>query len=300
MQYAKLYELFDCEYYDRTHPDLRRHGITSDMQILSHFIQYGIREGRRFRLCNNLTFDTQFYLNTYPDLRTVGIATPKQALMHFFQFGAIEGRVCCARQMIDNYQGNLDKAIQDEYLQIPNNRGGSQDMINILVRTSGRPIHFEKCIQSNIAQKYGKYDVYVCYDKVESLDYLCKYKDDSRITYFPVYINSPEKYKFNMYCNLLIEKVTEGYIMFLDDDDYLLHNNVFTIINNALSKHRVVIWTFLRPDKLIAPQDITTNIVLGEIASPCVCFDATLVGNARWDDKQYLSLIHISEPTRPY
>jgi glycosyltransferase involved in cell wall biosynthesis len=199
----------------------------------------------------------------------------------------MEGRECCARQMARNYQRNLGKATQDEYLQIPNDRGGSEDMINILIRTSGRPKYFEKCIQSILSQKYERYHVFVCYDKGESLEYLRKYKEDPHITYFPIYINSPEKYKFNLYCNLLMDKVTEGYIMFLDDDDFLLHNNVLPIINNALKEHRVVIWTFLRPDKLIAPQDITADIVLGEIASSCVCFDVALVGSATWDDKQY-------------
>ena len=51
------------------------------------------------------------------------------------------------------------------------------------------------------------------------LDYLNKYKNNQRIEFHPIQVDSSEKYKFNLYCNFLMKQVKEGWLMFLDDDD---------------------------------------------------------------------------------
>ena len=54
-----------------------------------------------------------------------------------------------------------------------------------------------------------------------------------------------------------MDKVNDGYIMFLDDDDILCHDLVLNIINDNLKKDDdLLIWRFMRPDKLIYPKNI--------------------------------------------
>jgi glycosyltransferase involved in cell wall biosynthesis len=128
-----------------------------------------------------------------------------------------------------------------------------EKLINILIRTSNRPEYFRTCIESVLKQKYENYRIYICFDKMESLKYLQSFKNNEKIEYFPVYKKSKEKYKFNLYCNNLLDKVTSGYVIFLDDDDKFCHNNVLKVLNDVTDKQTLVVWKFFRPDKLI-PQ----------------------------------------------
>ena len=57
--------------------------------------------------------------------------------------------------------------------------------------------------------------------------------------------------------------VKEGWIIFLDDDDMFLTNNSLSIISSYISSESdLIIWNYLRPDKIISPNN---NFVKGEI-----------------------------------
>lgn len=159
--------------------------------------------------------------------------------------------------------------------------------INILMRTSNRPQYFDDCIKSVLNQKYINYHIFICYDKKESLSYLEKYKNNDKITYFSISIDSKEKYKFNLYNNILIEKVTgDEWIMFLDDDDMFTHEYVLKIINeNIINDKDLLIWKFMRPDRLIFPPDVN-NVELETIGTPCFCFNKKYLYSSKWNDKQ--------------
>lgn len=237
-----------------------------------------------------LHFDDEFYKKTYNDLQKENIVTREQCLAHYVMCGMKEGRCCCEEEMIQKYKKNRENAIK----QISSYPLTKPVKLNILIRTSDRPQYFEKCIHSILQQEYENYHVYVCYDNMKSLDYLQKYENHPKITYFYVNIASNEKYKFNLYCNLLLDRVNDGYIMFLDDDDIYLGNRVFEIINQELRNHLLLCWKFLRPDKLIYPKNIQSDIRLGEIDirlgeidTSCVCFHVSLKKISKWNDQQY-------------
>lgn len=229
------------------------------------------------------SFDYLFYLNLYPDLR-MGILNKEDAYKHYITHGVKEGRICNSNNMKANLEDALKTIAIESEAYIPKKK--VEEKINILIRTSNRPEYFPKCIQSILEQKYENYNVIICYDKDESLDYLKKYESYDKITYFPIYIESKEKYRFNLYCNILMDKVENGWIMFLDDDDMLCHDKVLSMINEQLiDKNSFCIWKFLRPDKIIFPKDINT-IRLGEIVSCGFIFNNIHKNKSRWPDKQ--------------
>ena len=231
-----------------------------------------------------MNFDGKFYLNLYPDLVKAGY-TEKTVYRHYINCGKKERRISCESELKQLQK----KATIDILLNYKNYivQKKEQQLINILIRTSNRPESFKQCISSILEQEYINYNIIICYDKPESLEYLDNYRENKNIAYFPIHIESKEKYRFNLYCNTLLEKVDQGYIMFLDDDDILAHNKVFSIINDNLNhSNDLIIWKFFRPDCIIYPKNIK-NIKFGEIDTTSICFHFSHKNKSKWRDKQY-------------
>jgi len=227
-------------------------------------------------------FDHEFYKNTYSDLAEHGIVTKKQCLTHYLTCGKKEGRACCENEMILNHSTQLKQALEQNSLFprcLPNK-------LHVLMRTSNRPEYFKTAIESVLQQTYPNYDVTICYDKIESLSYLEHYENHEKIQYFHVEETCEDKYKFNLYCNQLMKKINDGYIVFLDDDDIYLGNRCFEIINQHIGDHNMIIWKFLRPDKLVYPSN-EHILSLGEIDTSMVCFHHSLQEKSSWGSKQY-------------
>lgn len=235
-------------------------------------------------------FDWKFYLHLYPDLKKHNINNEYSAKQHYLKYGIKEKRVPNLQIMRNNIE-KYRKIILNEERKMDNQFWSNNlPIINILIRTSSRAKYFDKCLKSILSQKYNNYRIIICYDTKDSLEYLKKYSNNCNIFYYYVERNlqkNPEKYKFNLYCNSLLDKVDNGYIIFLDDDDCFTHKYVLNIISdNINSEEDFLIWKFLRSDKLIYPEDIH-NIKLGEIDTTSVCFHSKYKNNARWWNKQY-------------
>lgn len=229
-----------------------------------------------------LFFDYEFYKNTYNDLEEHGILTKEQCLTHYLTYGKKEGRSCCENEMTINHEKYSKRALNENSkfpIVLPNK-------LHILMRTSNRPIYFQKAIESILEQTYWNYDVTICYDKKESLSYLEPYKHYDKIRYFYIEETCEDKYKFNLYCNELMKKINDGYILFLDDDNIYLGNRCFEIINYHLRDNDMIIWKFLRPDKLVYPSN-EHSLKLGEIDTSMVCFHHRLQEKSSWGSKQY-------------
>ena len=226
-------------------------------------------------------FDYIFYTSFYPDLKDM---SRDEAHGHFLTCGKKEKRVCNKR-MLQEFQDEIKLKITEEYenLDIEKISLQGEKMFNVLIRTSNRPENFMRCIESVLDQKYTNYKIFVCHDKIESLEYLEEY--DDKIEYFPVFTKSKEKYKFNLYCNELLSKVEEGYVVFLDDDDMFCHDQVFNILNYCMDDETLLIWKFFRPDKLIYPSSMKT-INLGEVASCGFCSNIKNYKSCKWGDKK--------------
>jgi hypothetical protein len=231
-------------------------------------------------------FDINFYCNFYPDLNDFS-GNNAFLLKHYKLYGIKENRICCRKELNDIINKNL-LLIEEQKIILTNYdyKKSDESKLNILIRTSMRPEYFKTCIESVLSQNYTNYNIFICYDKKESFSYLENYSTIHNISIHYIEINSDEKYKFNLYNNFLMSLVNDGFILFLDDDDMFAHNNVLKIINeNLLNDDTILLWKFMRPDKVIYPSNVE-NIQLGEIDTTSVCFHNKHKELSVWNDKK--------------
>lgn len=139
-------------------------------------------------------------------------------------------------------------------------------MISILIRTSNRPALFKRALQSVKNQTYKDIRVIVSYDNDEALKYI-----PAEIEKIKVSADKSEPYFYDLYCNDLKELVTEGWFMFLDDDDYL-YKDCLKRIAPFLSVNEAIICQFLRGRK-VKPSRLlmkAKQIIWGKIGMPCI------------------------------
>jgi len=228
-------------------------------------------------------FDHDFYINTYTDLDKNKYDTKDKSLAHYIRWGKYEGRRCSKDEMLYYYHKNKQEALE----KLKNFPIITDVFFSILIRTSNRPEYFKKCIESVLNQTYQNFKVFICYDDINSLDYLIEHDKNSKVNFFPVKEYSKEKYKFNLYCNSLLKQVKTGYIIFIDDDNQFLSDRALEMINWCSQDYKIITWNFLRPDRLIKKTNLSTPLILGEIDTSNVCFCSSLKDNSKWLDKQY-------------
>ncbi|MCY2687848.1 glycosyltransferase family 2 protein [Salinimicrobium sp. TH3] len=168
-------------------------------------------------------------------------------------------------------------------------------VINILTRTSGRPRGFAKCRESIENQTYKKVRHLVSYDSVADLDYLVrddieKIKVTNQTVAAELIQSLDLEYKpYNLYCNELLAKVEEGWVLFLDDDDMLTNNQVLEDIFKAIRKgdeDTIFFWFTRFPNGALFPS--TENfkkrtIKLQQMDTACFMFHSKYKGSATWD-----------------
>jgi len=231
----------------------------------------------------NNSFDSEFYLSFYPDLKKAGI-DETTAHHHYITYGKKENRVGtllmlkeCVKKINDNIQNDSFqlKNIHDVRHDTLNN----EPLINILVRTSSRPNLFKACMDSIFSQKYSNFRVIICYDTDISLNYLNNQLTNNKCSVFKVNkLNAVERslkseYFYNLYCNDLLNMVTDGYIIYLDDDDKLTTPYALYAVQQAIEYspiNSMYVWKFARPDKIIFPPNFEC-VSIGEIGSSSFC-----------------------------
>lgn len=172
-------------------------------------------------------------------------------------------------------------------------------LINIITRTSNRPKGFERNYISIKNQKYTNYRHIVLYDNHEDYEnYLRGYSgidlyfvDREKLIkeYKGPIINDLRNFwpsEHNLYCNIGLELVTEGYIIFLDDDDFLENPQSLSKISEVLDPDTLSIWQFQYDNGGKIPRNPTfTNEIfnLGNISSQCFGFHSKWKDVCRWD-----------------
>ena len=136
-------------------------------------------------------------------------------------------------------------------------------LINILVRTSGRPNYFKGCVDSIYNQKYKNWNILIGVDDPNTLKYTQPAKgrdiiynyDNISIPKTPNSIDYGVSFKYNQYLNDLQNEVKDGYIIYLDDYDKLHDSNsLYKLVNVIKSDDDFVIWRVKFPNRLV-PSD---------------------------------------------
>ena len=159
-------------------------------------------------------------------------------------------------------------------------------LINILTRTSNRPEEFIRCVESVRSQSYKNIRHIVCADKDESFEYASKLvkgiiRVQKRDT-IPSYKNYEP---YNLYINDLLKEVKDGYIMFLDDDDYFSSPHSIEKIVPHLRKDEVLCW-FIKIGEEIIPNKqalMAPVLIPTQIGNCSFMFHYRHRGAAKWD-----------------
>lgn len=180
-------------------------------------------------------------------------------------------------------------------------------LFNILTRSSERPFGFNMCYNSIKSQTYKNVIHYVSTDNPLDFDYL-EGKDivvvkvnkqaDSNVKFNA----DGDKYApYNLYCNELLKRVQHGWILFLDDDDNLLHNKVLEELVEYINCHdedTLFIWQMRYPNGKLAPSNelIKKEIIkINNIGSPCFAFNAKYKNLVKWDNYKRSDFRFINE-----
>ncbi|MGW1455071.1 glycosyltransferase family A protein [Salegentibacter agarivorans] len=170
-------------------------------------------------------------------------------------------------------------------------------LINILTRTAGRPVGFDKCYDSVRNQTFRNVRFIVSYDTLDDYEYLKKYDVEKLQVDRDALVKKdhsvdPETGPYsphNLYCNELLKQVQGGWIMFLDDDDMLAHEKVLENLVSKVTKadrDTILIWQMKFPDGTLIPQKNAfkiKKIQLGCIGSPCFLFHSKYAKKVKWD-----------------
>ena len=191
--------------------------------------------------------------------------------------------------------------------------------INILTRTSNRKKGFKICAMSVASQSYKKINHIVAYDNVDDVSYIDMHKvqkveinkqdlidkDTSKNPNNPLFWHSPH----NLYCNVLMDQVKDGYIMFLDDDDMLISDSTISrIVKNIIDEDTILIWQMRYPNGNLLPSDLSFSdqkVRLGDIGSPCFLFHCKWKDYYRWDaykcgDYRFLAKLYSKIPNHKW
>jgi len=160
-------------------------------------------------------------------------------------------------------------------------------LINILVRTSGRPKFFEKCIESIKAQSYKNYKIHIAYDDKEDYKYIKKSINlDDTILFCKKNVNNlNSNFPYNLYFNELYNNISKGWILFLDDDNKLINQNALSIISKHLNDNNsLVIWKIKLFKKIIPLDSFKDKPRLYDIDSANFSFHSMYKGKyGLWD-----------------
>jgi len=144
---------------------------------------------------------------------------------------------------VGNYE-DLIKLVTEKWVD-------KQPLINILIRTSGRPKYFKNCIESIYNQTYKNWNIIVGVDDVKSREYVqpekCKLITYDYSKY--VYPKKPDgeeygvNFKYNLYINELHKYTRGGYCLILDDDNILSQkHSLERIVSHIRSEHDLIFW----------------------------------------------------------
>lgn len=139
-------------------------------------------------------------------------------------------------------------------------------MVNIITRTHNRPNYFRNCRESIVNQTYSNIN------HIVGSDVLCDYYsdyikvDEELVDKKPDYLATYPT-PWNLYLNKLNNYVTDGWIMYLDDDDMFVDNDSLSNIVKCIEHDdELIIWRVDIDGRIVPSDDNIGKIVAGDIS----------------------------------
>jgi len=191
-------------------------------------------------------------------------------------------------------------------------------LINILTRTSNRPRGFRHNIESVRGQTYKNIRHIIYTDDQSSVSYIIneKISDYSLIDRNLIIKNDDQPkpktgHRFlphNLYFNRMIEDVSDGWVIYLDDDDRFVHNRVVEEIADIISKcneDTLIYWRMVYSNGSYLPEVISENNPprICQIGGSCMTFNIKYKYLAKWDgwncgDFRVIERLHENIPNK--
>ena len=141
-------------------------------------------------------------------------------------------------------------------------------IINIPLRTSGRPNYFKSCVDSVFGQSYKNINLIVSVDDQQSENYVkqCGIRniirvkreiDPTKKTYFDDQIGRTRRYApYNLYLNELYKHLKPGFIVGINNDDaFAISEAIKIIVYNIENEDQLIFWKVQFPNGQIIPSD---------------------------------------------
>ena len=139
-------------------------------------------------------------------------------------------------------------------------------MINILIRTSNRPLFFADCINSIKKQTYKNVNIIVSSD---AKDTYCNHLSPIRVKNEPKKdhkIDTARHFPYNSYLNEMFKHCKPGYVLILDDDDMLSDRRSLEDIMTEAKDHKTVFWRVRVGDRIVPSSENWKYIVNRDIS----------------------------------
>ena len=220
----------------------------------------------------------EFYKKIYIDVRNF---TDTECLQHYKDYGYLEGRVCNKKMLDFRVKKNLKIAnLLNQELDSYSTKNKEQNLINLIIRTSNRPKCFKINIESIISQNYSNLNIFISYDNDFTNDYIDDILSNFEINYEKISVSKTNNnFYYNDYPNQILDKINDGYVIFLDDDDMFLHKNSLLYINDFLNEDIFLSWNYLRSDKIIGI--VKGNVKSGKLTSCGFCYHSSK--KSKWE-----------------
>ena len=269
---------FNWIHYKYLNPDLI---LKTEQACMEHYNKKGKNENRKCNIYMEYPdFDYKQYALNYSDLSRFNKSFLEN---HWLQYGRTTKENRTYKTLNTKNTINLASNLTHNTIDLASNL--THNTINILVRTTYRPSYFKVCIKNILGQSYKNIRIICCYDDIRCLEYLNDITD-KRFEFSYINIDSIEHYKYNLYLNTLLEKVNDGWIIFLDDDDIFTTSQSLQIISQKMTNNNnFIYWSVKLGNKgIIHPPNIN-KIKVTQISGIGFTFHSKYKSIAKWQCK---------------
>tara|TARA_R110002020_G_scaffold34660_5_gene105287 strand:+ start:2617 stop:3228 length:612 start_codon:yes stop_codon:yes gene_type:complete len=166
--------------------------------------------------------------------------------------------------------------------------------LTVVTRTKNRPDLFARLVKSLGTYVKGTYTHIVSVERDVDAEYVKTEAPSAKIINVPLSVNCTDEHKpYNLHINTLVSSIEDGWIVIIDDDDYLVANLDFIPREDDWSggdySDTMYVWKMSMPWGEEIPDTaelLGGHPIEGRIGTPCVCFHAKYRSYFEWDSRR--------------